>query len=315
VTDCAIGIATTLDADLLVERVVVEGNEIGVARLGGSLHLLDSIVRGNSHVGPNSNLLGAGVWCQGTFEDDGLLLIERSAIVDNEAGFGAGLLLEALARAVVVDSTISGNRAAQDGAGIHASLGSELELASSTVAFNEADFDDNGTGIGGGLHLSADVLVTLRNSAISDNTAAGPMVTGWDCLAPVGVILSQGHNLIHRTLGCQGVIGDPTNVLEQSADLLSLANNGGPTPTHAPLAGSPIVEMGNPTGCAYDGDFSPGTPLVQLAVDQRGADRHADGNDDGQAPCDIGAYELLPADIFSDGFESGDTSAWDSTVQ
>jgi len=28
-----------------------------------------------------------------------------------------------------------------------------------------------------------------------------------------------------------------------------LQNNGGPTQTHAPLAGSPAIDAGNPTGC------------------------------------------------------------------
>jgi hypothetical protein len=37
--------------------------------------------------------------------------------------------------------------------------------------------------------------------------------------------------------------------------------------------------------------------------DARVTHRPQDGNDDGQAVCDIGAHELLPARILANGFE------------
>ncbi len=37
--------------------------------------------------------------------------------------------------------------------------------------------------------------------------------------------------------------------------------------------------------------------------DAKGTRRPQDDNGDGQAVCDIGAYELLPARIFANGFE------------
>ena len=70
-----------------------------------------------------------------------------------------------------------------------------------------------------------------------------------------------------------------------SPQLQPLANNGGPTPTMALGPGSAALDAANPAGCA-----KPGGGL--LLADQRGLPRHADGNRDGTARCDMGAYEV-----------------------
>ena len=60
--------------------------------------------------------------------------------------------------------------------------------------------------------------------------------------------------------------------------LLPLANNGGPTQTHAlTLTVSPAIDAGDNAGCP--------------PIDQRGFPRPRDGNGDGNAVCDMGAYE------------------------
>ena len=72
-----------------------------------------------------------------------------------------------------------------------------------------------------------------------------------------------------------------------------LADNLGPTATHALLANSPAIDSGDLASCP--------------PTDQRGARRPVDG-DGGGADCDIGAFEFksrppLPEDIFKSGFE------------
>jgi hypothetical protein len=94
-----------------------------------------------------------------------------------------------------------------------------------------------------------------------------------------GTLSSAGFNLIGDGSGAgafiNGVggdqVGSPAGRLNPR--LGPLANNGGPTPTRAPLAGSPAIDTGPAAPCP-------------TAVDQRGVARPQ-----GQR-CDIGAVEV-----------------------
>src|SRR5439155_17994238 len=105
-----------------------------------------------------------------------------------------------------------------------------------------------------------------------------------------------------NTTGCT-IRGDTTgNLLNRDPQLGPLQDNGGPTFTHALSPGttscstvypytctfkikpSPAIDGGNPNGCT--------DPVgTLLTTDQRGFSRTTDGNGDGIARCDIGAYE------------------------
>jgi hypothetical protein len=63
----------------------------------------------------------------------------------------------------------------------------------------------------------------------------------------------------------------------------NLANNGGPTRTHALVAGNPAIDT------VTDGTCPP------PSTDQRGVRRPQDGNGDGGVACDIGSIELAAA--------------------
>jgi len=129
-------------------------------------------------------------------------------------------------------------------------------LANSTVVFNTAD-------LVGGIGNAAGTTFNIRNSIIAGNTQG----TGGTDL--YGVFTSQGYNIV-GTLGIPGsstitgtTTGNQVGVSMASINLSALQNNGGPTLTHIPLAGSIAINRGNP-------NFpSPPNP----ATDQRGVAR------------------------------------------
>ena len=93
-----------------------------------------------------------------------------------------------------------------------------------------------------------------------------------------GAVTSAGSNLEHGTSCALAMSGDASGV---DPLLGPLQDNGGGTLTHALTAASPAVDAAGACG---------------LTEDQRGKTRPLDGNLDTVAACDVGAFELDPAD-------------------
>jgi len=90
------------------------------------------------------------------------------------------------------------------------------------------------------------------------------------------VLVSGGHNVVGGSDTCG--FDNPTDMVGVSSSALALgplADNGGPTMTHALLPGSIAIDAIPELMC-------------EVAEDQRGEPRPAGGM------CDIGAFELQP---------------------
>lgn len=180
----------------------------------------------------------------------GSITFSQSTIAGNNGGIGSAVVT--FGDVTLDRSTVSGNVAGALGTVVV--IGPSSGAPGGSVTLRDATVTANtGVGINNGLGGSA----TSRNSIVADNTQAS-------CAGPV---TSTGYNLSSDT-SCG--FTQPTDVQGVSANLGALAANGGPTRTHLPNAGSPVVDSGDPT-CAV--------------TDQRGVARPTGGG------CDRGAAE------------------------
>ncbi|MEX2092400.1 MAG: choice-of-anchor Q domain-containing protein, partial [Pirellulales bacterium] len=189
------------------------------------------------------------------------------------------------------------------------SVSGNLTIRRSTLTGNVADSDDNSSGRGGGLFVGSGT-VTLDNALVAGNIRRvsiredifGSVTARY---ALVGdntgaTIASNGLNLI-------GIASAPIDPL-----LGPLADNGGPTRTHALMPGSPAIDLGDPYAVA-------GADGVSL-YDQRGESFARVINGDGlhDARIDIGAFEVqsvvVPPELLGDYNEDGAVDAADYTV-
>ena len=184
----------------------------------------------------------------------------------------------------LTNSTVSGNTALQDGGGIYNhnqnfSPGTVI-LFNVTITDNRADANFTGHGIGGGVFNASESTFNFQNTIIAGNRETRfDLALGWvstfrDC---AGTLTSIGNNLMRNDDNCTVNGSAPTLA---NPVLGPLQNNGGPTQTHALLAGSPAIDGGNPAGCR---DLFG----ALLTTDQRGLPRLVNRD-----RCDIGAFEL-----------------------
>ncbi len=220
---------------------------------------------------------------------------------------GGGLYCDGGA-ASVMNSTISGNKinsgnsglngysglylqygAAASGGGIFVRTGM-ASITASTIVYNLAAggfgvpaaliTNVQGAGLGGGI-ANQSGSARVGNTILWGNVALYPLSSEPNCPDAWGTITSFSNNMIGTILGSTGWA--PSDLTGIDPRIGPLANNGGQTPTHALLTGSPAIDAGVNSG---------------LSFDQRGQPRTIDAvglpNRPGSDGTDIGAVELDP---------------------
>ena len=343
--------AVTNDAIMVIESSLITGNEAigsaagGIYAASGDTWTAELHVRGSEFTGNTAEFNGGGIRAQGavvviedttvsenqTFSETrnsycaglsivgGTAEIRRSTISGNTTesladltGFGGGVCAGDNTT-IISNCTISGNEArgaattgsmSGRGGGIMVVGGyyGSPQIVDTLVIIEDSTISDNSAEtVGGGISAyrldgTMAVTVELRNTIVAENYEGGGAVLGNCVEESPATVASLDFNLADD-LTCN-LVG--TNDLVVADVMLApLADNGGPNWTHLPEAGSPAVDSGDDLLCPE--------------IDQRGYVRPWDGDDDGQIHCDRGAVEL-GAPFFADGFETGGTSGWSSTV-
>jgi hypothetical protein len=251
-------------------------NTGGIYNLG-ALSITDSIIRNNF-----VDVRGGGIFN----DSSGTLVITRSTIRDNIVnGFGGGILNRGTL--TVIDSTISGNTATNEG-GFGGSGGGGIYNTGMLTIFGST-ISGNSAVIGGGIY-NFYAPVSITNTTITNNSAevyGGGGIDFGDIIFRNSIIAGNSAPQWPNMVG-DDVVGS-NNLTNVDPGLGPLADNGGPTQTHLPQAGSLAINAGDNSflselpGVDYNGD---GDFADTFTAEQRGLTRIINGT------VDIGAVEV-----------------------
>ncbi|OWK36578.1 Fibronectin type III domain protein [Fimbriiglobus ruber] len=274
---------------------------VAIRNTGATVAIADTTIDGNTATNPD----GTG----GYYQSGGSSTITGSSFTNNVGGDGVGLfvtggpttlgtsfvgnnkstnaggpdigggLAVAGGQVTVQNSTISGNTANADGAGVDFQSGS-LTIQNSTIAFNTADADNTGGGDGGGVFVATTLSVGLSSNIIAKNavgtSGANPDVSGVASATSAFNLIGDSTGLTGISNGTQnnqiGTAGTPLDPMFVST---SPVFNGGPTPTFALQSTSLAIGTGTANTLPTD---QRGAPFVRTAG----------------AGTDIGAFQTQP---------------------
>ncbi|MBW8010613.1 MAG: hypothetical protein FVQ83_05135, partial [Chloroflexi bacterium] len=252
-----------------------------IRNAGGAIYNAGHLTINNSLITDNNaRRQGGGIYnaAGGDMTINASTIQNNEVTLDNEADeSGGGIANEGTI--IILDSTISGNVAAESGGGISNGIAGLVAISNSTISGNATTFTGsyggaaisnagtlemsfttitNNSGAGPGLAFSSAPTFSIRNSIIAGNP-------GGDC----SYVPTSSSGLYDVNLDGDGTCIGFTLTGDPQFD--PLANNGGPTQTHAISGGSPAKN-------AATGTFP--------ATDQRGEPRpHGPASD-------LGSYEF-----------------------
>jgi hypothetical protein len=274
------GVTATLQ-DLNVQNAAHPGGNGGGIYNFGTLSLVHVVVSGNTA------MIGGGIFNEGSLSLSDVFISNNTA----SAGPGGGLFNSSSSSMFLTNVTLSNNTASGYSGGLH-------HQGTGMMYLTNVTFSNNTAHIGGAMTVTAPATAIFLNSTIANNhkdAVAGSAIGGiadYGTINMVNTILygnddancGVGGSLVSLGYNIDGAATCLTPVIAQTTDhpntnplLGPLAKNGGYVPTFALLTGSPAIDAATPAYCT--------------ATDAASWHRPQDGNGDGSAVCDIGAFE------------------------
>ncbi len=285
----------------------------GTASGLADLTITNSTLSGNSTVGGSGGVIrnshGARTYFDNCTFANNVSYNNGGVALNVGYGLAGGQLPPTM---VITNSTLSGNQALQGDGGAVFSYDGNLEITQSTLSGNTAAL-----GLGGAMYLATayayvgtpnETFSTLERSTLTLNDSylggGGVAVSAYHSSTWNNSIVSGNISV----LGSEDVYLFPNaNVTNNftmvggNAMLGPLADNGGPTLTHLPMPGSPVIDAADPTatGTADQRGFEP--RVVGAAMDmgsvEAGATAPVTCDFDGDGNCDLDDIDELVMEI------------------
>jgi hypothetical protein len=242
---------------LSLTKVRLEGNH-GTSNAGGGLANNGTATLDRTDIKGNDAAYGAGIYNSG-----GTLTITNSAIHHNTTASGYPGIYNSGGTLKLTNVTISANTS-----GSGSNQGGAISQTSGSATLNYVTIAGNVQGHFGAIYNSSGSVITSNSIVYGNGTSA-------QCgTASPGAFSDGGYNVM-ADASCVVWPGSGSTIANPG--LKVLANYGGFTPTRALKSTSPAIDRVPKVKC--------------VAKDQRGVARPKDGNGDGIAKCDSGAYE------------------------
>ncbi|MCB1098707.1 MAG: hypothetical protein KDN22_24255 [Verrucomicrobiae bacterium] len=262
---------------LTINHTTVSDN-FAEAKGGGIYNDEGTLTVNYSTISGNSSEAGGGI-----NNNRGNLAVNYSTISGNSAEEGGGILNNE-GTLTVAHSTISGNSASSGGGGIFNQVGDAAVVHTTLTGNNDTSIFLSGGIFNDAENGSENATLMIGNTILNQGTSGANLVTRANG-SGIAIVTSQGGNL--SSDDASSFLDHPSDKVNTDPMLGTLADNGGPTLTHALVPGSPAIDAG----------FDDGNLPV---TDQRGTGFPRIVG----AAVDIGAYEapnLAPELVFNGG--------------
>jgi hypothetical protein len=292
-----------INASPRIANNVITGNG-GIDGIGILVSSGSPVIQGNTLTGNVENMGsgggGAGIYITSVNSN---ATVSGNVVTNNHldaGGFGGGIFVDSYASALIQNNYIAGNSAYNGGGGIATRSNATVTIVGNVITNNSS----RGGGDGGGFYdLNSGPLLFLNNTLYGNASIGGTSEIAVDPHIYAGATWFK-NNIVYATSGnattcsLDALIPAINNLVYS----VSPATNGDCvffTNTYNgnilaepdmldPLGGNFRVRDGSPAIDA--GATDPNLPLI----DQSGATRVLDGNNDGTAVVDIGAFEFVP---------------------
>jgi predicted outer membrane repeat protein len=229
------------------------------AQMGGGLSNSGGAILNNVTFSDNNAQNGGGMANGTMYPDRDTTILTNVTFSNNSAEYGGGMHNNGSVK--LINVTFSGNSASYYGGGLSNYL-SIPTLLNVTIYHNSA------TQNGGGIYCYGDYEPRKSYPVLTNTILWGN--------SPNQIYSDSPSSAIVVYSDIQGGWDGEGNI-DMDPLLGQLADNGGFTLTHALGVGSPAIDTGSPINCPV--------------FDQRGYIRRFDGDEDGTAVCDMGAFE------------------------